>query len=65
LKTASDVELVVTDAAGRTVFEKTIPKLPPGQHGTEIASPQLREKGIYFFILRAGTYSCTRSLSVY
>ena len=65
LKTASDVELVVTDAAGRTVFEKTMPQLPPGQHGTEIASPQLREKGIYFIILRAGLHSCTRSLSVY
>lgn len=65
LKTASDVELVVTDAAGRTVFEKTMPQLPSGQHGTEIASPQLREKGIYFLILRAGKNSSTRSLFVY
>lgn len=65
LKTASDVELVVTDAAGSTVYEKTMPQLLPGQHGTEIASPQLREKGIYFLILRAGTHVCSRSLFVF
>jgi hypothetical protein len=65
LKTASDVELIVTDAAGRTVFEKTMPGLPEGQHGTEIASAQLHEKGIYFLIFRAGGHSCTRSLFVF
>lgn len=62
LKTTSDVELRVTDVAGRTLYEKTLPQLPPGQHGTEIAPPQLREKGICFLILRAGTHVCTRSL---
>lgn len=65
LKTTSDVELLVTDAAGRSLFEKAMPALPPGQHGTEIASPQLREKGIYFLILRTGTSVCTRSLFVF
>lgn len=65
LKTASDVELIVTDAAGRTVFEKTVQDMPPGQHGTEIASAQLHEKGIYFLIFRAGGHSCTRSLFVF
>lgn len=64
LKTASDVDLVVTDISGRTVYEKRLPQLPPGQHGIEIASPQLREKGTYFLILRAGTHSVTRSLLV-
>ena len=65
LKSTSDVELLVTDATGRILFEKTMPQLPPGQHGTEIASPQLREKGTYFIILRAGTHACTRSLFVF
>lgn len=65
LKTTSDVVLVVTDATGRTLSEKTMPQLPPGQHGTEIALPQIREKGIYFLIFRAGTHVYTRSLFVY
>ncbi len=65
LKTTSDVSLFVTDESGRTVFEKTLPQLPPGQHGTEIVSPQLRQKGAYFLILRAGTRICTRPLFVF
>lgn len=65
LKTASDVHLAVTDAAGRILFEKTMPQLPPGQHGTEIASPLFREKGAYFLILRTETQSCARPLFVF
>ncbi len=65
LKTPSDVLLTVTDAAGRTLFEKTMPQLRAGQHGTEIASPLMRERGTYFLILRAGAHSCTRPLIVF
>lgn len=65
LKTASEVHLAVTDAAGRTLWEKALPQLPPGQHGTEIASPLLREKGTYFLIMRAGSQSCIRPLFVF
>ncbi|MBV6439564.1 MAG: hypothetical protein DYG98_04365 [Haliscomenobacteraceae bacterium CHB4] len=64
LRTASDVELSVADMAGHILYKKMMPQLPPGQHGTEIASPQLREKGICFLILRAGTHIYTRSLFV-
>jgi len=65
LQATTDVDLIVTDATGRTLYQKTMEQLSPGQHGTEIASPQIREKGIYFLILRAGTQICTRSLFVY
>jgi len=65
LKNASDVHLAVTDAAGRTLVEKALPQLPSGQHGIEIASPLLREKGAYFLILRTETQSCARPLFVF
>ena len=60
-----DVTMLLTDAAGRILFEKTMLQMQAGQHGTEIASPHLRYKGIYFLILRAGSQVCTRSLSVH
>jgi hypothetical protein len=65
LKNASDVHFAVTDAAGRTLVEKVLPQLPSGQHGIEIASPLLREKGAYFLILRTETQSCARPLFVF
>lgn len=65
LKTPADVRLSVADAAGRTLFEKAMPRLQAGQHGTEIASPLLREKGIYFLIIRTGKHSCVRPLIVF
>lgn len=65
LETASEVHLAVTDAAGRTLVEKALPQLPPGQHGIEIASPLLREKGAYFLIMRTETQSCARPLFVF
>lgn len=65
LEKASDVQISVADASGRTLFEKEMPRLSPGQHGTEIASPHLREKGIYFLILRTEHQSCVRHLFVF
>jgi hypothetical protein len=65
LKMSCDVQISVTDAAGRPLFEKAMPRMQPGQHGTEIASPLLRETGIYFLIIRAGTHSCVRPLIVF
>lgn len=65
LETASDVQISVTDATGRSVFERMMPQLQKGQHGMEIASPILREKGMYFLILRASTRSCIRPLIVF
>lgn len=60
-----DVTMLLTDATGRILLEKTMLQMQAGQHGTEIASPHLRYKGIYFLILRAGPRISTRSLSVH
>ena len=65
LKKTSDLRLSVTDAAGRTLFEKEMPQTQAGQHGIEIASPLLREKGIYFLIISNGTHSCARPMIVF
>jgi hypothetical protein len=65
LKKPADLRLLVTNSAGRTLFERTMPRMQAGQHGIEIASPLLREKGIYFLIIRNGTHSCVRPLIVF
>ena len=65
LDAASDVQLAVTDAAGRPILEKTMPRLSQGQHGMEIVSPALREKGMYYLILRTKTRSCVQPLFVF
>ncbi|MCW5922346.1 MAG: T9SS type A sorting domain-containing protein [Saprospiraceae bacterium] len=65
LKISSDVTLLVTDATGRILLENKMPQLPPGHYGTEIASPQVRQKGTYFFTIRAGMHTYTRLLSVF
>lgn len=65
LDTASDVQLAVTDESGRIILEKTMPELGRGQHGMEIASPELREKGMYYLILRTKNKSCVQPLFVF
>jgi hypothetical protein len=61
LDTAADVYMVLTDASGHPVLDKKM-SLPAGRHGTEIASDQLRENGIYYLILRTNTHLCIRPL---
>lgn len=65
LETAGDVQVTITDAAGRTILEKTMPQLSQGQHGMEIVSPELREKGMYYLILRTKTRLCVQPLIVF
>lgn len=65
LDAASDVRLSVSDATGRIILEKTMLQLAKGQHGMEIASPVLREKGMYYLILRTQSHSCVQPLFVF
>lgn len=58
LTTGTDVRLLLLDAAGRTVLDRT-QYYPPGQHGTVI---ELEENGIYYLILRTASQTCIRSL---
>ena len=60
-----DLHLAVTDISGRIVLEKTSPRLSRGQHGMEIVSPKLREKGMYYLILSTKTRSCVQPLFVF
>lgn len=64
-KETADIQAVVTDIAGKIILEKKFFSLPPGQHGMEIASSQLREKGMYFLILRTDKRSCVRPLFLF
>lgn len=54
LSSAEEVQMVLTDAAGRMV--KTLHyTLPAGRHGIEIAASQLPQRGFYFLLLRTKT----------
>ncbi len=61
----ADIQVVVTDIAGKIILEKNIFCLAHSQHGMEIASYQLREKGMYFLILRSDKRSCVRPLFLF
>lgn len=65
LDSATDVQIAVTDATGRILLEKTMPQLSQGQHGMEIVSHELREKGMYYLILRTKTRLCVQPLFVF
>ena len=61
----ADIQMIITDIAGRIIVEKNIFSSTSGQHGMEIASSQLREKGMYFLILRTDKRSCVRTLFLF
>ena len=62
---SADIQMVITDIAGRIILEKNIFSPTSGQYGMEIASSQLREKGMYFLILRTDKRSCVRPLFLF
>ena len=62
---SADIQMVITDITGKIIVEKNIFSLASGQHGMEIASSQLREKGMYFLILRTDKRSCVRTLFLF
>ena len=61
----ADIQAVITDVAGKIILEKKFFSSSSGQHGMEIASSQLREKGMYFLILRTDKRSCVRPLFLF
>lgn len=56
----ADIQVVITDVSGKIVLKKNINSAKSGQHGMEIASSELDEKGTYFLILRTDKRSCVR-----
>jgi hypothetical protein len=52
LNDASDVYLVITDASGRLIYERTIPRQSAGEHTAEFEKAQFRESGQYYLIIR-------------
>jgi hypothetical protein len=65
LDESADIQAIVTDLAGKIVFENTLPNLPPGQHGMEIEKAFLRKKGAYFLTLRSGAKVCVQPLFLF
>lgn len=61
----ADIQMFITDVAGQIIVEKNIISPVSSQHGMEIASSQLREKGMYFLILRTDKRSCVRPLFLF
>ena len=64
IKERADIQVIITDVAGKIVLKKNIFSAEPGQHGMEIASSELDEKGMYFLILRTDKRSCVRLFSL-
>lgn len=64
-KEGADIQMVITDIAGKIILQKNIFSPDSGQHGMEIASYELREKGMYFLILRTDKRSCVRPLFLF
>ncbi len=60
LNEPADVQLLISDVAGRVIFQKTILRSAPGLQKTNIDGTQLRDKGAYFLTLRTATQSCVR-----
>lgn len=58
----ADIQAIITDVAGKIILKKNIFSAAAGQHGMEIASSELDEKGTYFLILRTDKRSCVRIL---
>ena len=58
----ADVQVVITDATGRILFQKDMPKLPAGKHGIEIDKAIFPAKGAYFLTVRAGSETSVRTL---
>lgn len=54
LSSAEEVQMVLTDAAGRMI-EMQHYTLPAGRHGIKIAASQLPQRGFYFLLLRTKT----------
>ena len=61
----TDIQAVITDIAGKIILEKNFFSSTSSQHGMEIASSLLREKGMYFLILRTDKRSCVRPLFLF
>jgi hypothetical protein len=64
-KEDADIQAIITDVAGKMILEKKFFSSTSGQHGMEIASSQLHEKGMYFLILRTDKRSCVRPLFLF
>ncbi|MFN0214090.1 MAG: T9SS type A sorting domain-containing protein [Saprospiraceae bacterium] len=65
LDQTADVQVFITDALGRMVFEKRFFKLPPGQHGMVIENSMLAVSGLYSLRLQAGRKTTTRSFVLF
>ncbi|MFN0035314.1 MAG: cohesin domain-containing protein [Saprospiraceae bacterium] len=65
LDEATDVQVFITDATGRSVFEKNFFRLAPGQHGMVIENRMLGAPGVYTLTLRAGRKIATRTLVLF
>jgi len=65
LDETADVQVFITDALGRIVFEKRFFRLPSGQHGMVIENSMLGAPGLYCLTLRAGRKIAIRSLVLF
>lgn len=61
LDETTDTQLLISDAMGRKVFEKTFFMLPAGQHGMVIENDMLGAPGMYSLTLRAGRKIATKN----
>jgi hypothetical protein len=65
LAQTSDVQVLVADATGRTLYTEDMPQLPAGNNSMVLHQNLFPEKGTYFITLRSGSEMTVRPLIRY
>lgn len=65
LREASDVQAVITDAAGRVVYKNDMQNLPSGTNSIDIDKAVFQSKGAYFLTIRTGSQQSIRPMLCY
>ncbi|MBL7827191.1 MAG: T9SS type A sorting domain-containing protein [Saprospiraceae bacterium] len=63
LEQTSDIEILISDLAGRVLHKMQMPRLPAGNHITDIDTATFPMKGAYFLTLSAGQQTSVRLIS--
>jgi len=63
LERTSDVQVTVTDLAGRVIHQRALPGLNSGTHQLTFGREIFPAKGAYFLTIQAGSQTTVRPLS--
>ena len=62
LAQTADIQIVITDASGRILYQEDLPQFPAGTQAININKAVFPAKGAYFFTIRTGLQTSSRTL---